>query len=81
MNTVDIKLKNNAPKIGQIYEDKLTRKVYILAEVTQDQYALISLYDGSRFVNAVSNIDDVFNGKDHIFGLLDKDSSITLTVK
>lgn len=63
MNTVQIKqgpIVN--PKIGQIYKHE-EGELYILAQVNATDYCLISLCDGNRYNNAVSDISSVFSDK------------------
>jgi hypothetical protein len=49
-----------APEVGDFFMEKESQEIYILAQVSSDEYVLICLNDGHRWVDVQSMLYYVF---------------------
>lgn len=72
-------MKRNV-NVGQIYFNKNINQYYLVANVDLCGWTLINIYNGWRYSDPVSNINNVFDGDDKEFKLL-KDVELSITLK
>ena len=83
MNTVTLETpyNNNSVKVGQYYKNNRSGDFFIISKVDNDKYALISLIYGNRFINSVSDINEIFSDKKRDFDLIKRISRINIEIE
>ena len=72
--------QKHSPQRGQYYLHKKDLEVYVVSNAEDGEWALICLNEGCRWNEWQSNINDIFDGDDEDFELIQPGTELTFTV-